>query len=93
MVTKPRRSHIEIRCFGRHWFLTPEPGIATPGHLRSCAKCSPGIDSGAGKNKGNGSSRRGERYLARVFGGPLLAPAGPTPSLAHVTGASTDAVA
>ena len=40
----------------------------TPGHLASWAKFSPGINSSAGKNKGNGSSGHGNRYLARVLG-------------------------
>ena len=40
----------------------------TPGHLCSWAKFSPGIKSSAGKNKGNGSTGHGNRYLARVLG-------------------------
>jgi transposase len=40
----------------------------TAGHLASWAKFSPGIKSSAGKNKGNGSTGHGNRYLARVLG-------------------------
>ena len=40
----------------------------TAGHLCSWAKFSPGIKSSAGKNKGNGSTGHGNRYLARVLG-------------------------
>ncbi|WP_354261149.1 IS110 family transposase [Arthrobacter sp. OAP107] len=40
----------------------------TSGHLCSWAKFSPGINSSAGKNKGNGSTGHGNPYLARVLG-------------------------
>jgi transposase len=40
----------------------------TAGHLCSWAKVSPGIRSSAGKPKGNGSTGRGNPYLARVLG-------------------------
>ena len=40
----------------------------TPAHLASWAKFAPGINSSAGKNKGNGSTGHGNRYLARVLG-------------------------
>jgi transposase len=40
----------------------------TPGHLASWAKFAPGVKSSAGKNKGNGSTGHGNRYLARVLG-------------------------
>ncbi len=40
----------------------------TAGHLCSWAKFSPGLKSSAGKNKGNGSTGHGDRYLARVLG-------------------------
>jgi transposase len=40
----------------------------TPAHLCSWAKFAPGIKSSAGKNKGNGSTGHGNRYLARVLG-------------------------
>ncbi|MFC9835521.1 IS110 family transposase [Rhodococcus sp. NPDC127530] len=40
----------------------------TPGHLCSWAKFSPGINSSAGKAKGNGSTGHGNRYLARALG-------------------------
>ena len=40
----------------------------TPGHLASWAKFAAGIKSSAGKNKGNGSTGHGNRYLARVLG-------------------------
>ena len=44
----------------------------TPGHLCSWAKFAPGIKSSAGKNKGNGSTGHGNRYLARVLGEAAL---------------------
>ena len=40
----------------------------TPAHLCSWAKFAPGIKSSAGKNKGNGTTGHGNRYLARVLG-------------------------
>ncbi|MCG2623058.1 IS110 family transposase [Arthrobacter sp. I2-34] len=40
----------------------------SPGHLCSWAKFSPGIKSSAGRNKGNGSTGHGNRYLARTLG-------------------------
>ena len=40
----------------------------TAGHLCSWAEFSPGIKSSAGKNKGNGSTGNGDRYVARVLG-------------------------
>ena len=40
----------------------------TAGHLCSWAKFSPGINSSAGKTKGNGSTGHGNRYLARILG-------------------------
>ncbi|WP_433204966.1 IS110 family transposase [Nocardia sp. CA-107356] len=40
----------------------------TAGHLCSWAKFSPGINSSAGKTKGNNSTGHGNRYLARVLG-------------------------
>ncbi len=40
----------------------------TPGHLASWAKLAPGIKSSAGKNKGNGATGHGNRYLARALG-------------------------
>jgi len=40
----------------------------TPGHLTSWAKFAPGINSSAGKTKGNGSTGHGNRYIARVLG-------------------------
>ena len=43
------------------------------GHLCSWAKFSPGIKSSAGKNKGNGSTGHGNRYLARVLGEAAVA--------------------
>jgi transposase len=45
----------------------------TPGHLCSWAKFAPGIKSSAGKNKGNGSTGHGNRYLARVLGEAAVA--------------------
>ncbi|WP_311380653.1 transposase [Arthrobacter sp. ISL-69] len=38
----------------------------TAGHLCSWAKFSPGINTSAGKTKGNGSSGHGNHYLARA---------------------------
>ncbi|MDT5359124.1 MAG: transposase [Mycobacterium sp.] len=40
----------------------------TAGHLCSWAKFSPGINSSAGKTKGNSSTGHGNRYLARILG-------------------------
>lgn len=40
----------------------------TPGHLTSWAKFAPGLKSSAGKDKGNGSTGHGNRYLARALG-------------------------
>jgi transposase len=40
----------------------------TPGHLASWAKLAPGVNSSAGKTKGNGSTGHGNPYLAAVLG-------------------------
>jgi transposase len=40
----------------------------TAAHLCSWAKFTPGVKSSAGKDKGNGSTGHGNRYLARVIG-------------------------
>ena len=40
----------------------------TAGHLCSWAKLSPGLNTSAGKTKGNGSTGHGNRYLARILG-------------------------
>jgi len=40
----------------------------TPGHLCSWAKFAAGVKTSAGKNKGNGSTGHGNRYLARILG-------------------------
>lgn len=40
----------------------------TPAHLSSWAKFAPGVNSSAGKTKGNGSTGHGDRYLASVLG-------------------------
>ncbi|HEY2793309.1 MAG TPA: IS110 family transposase [Micromonosporaceae bacterium] len=40
----------------------------TAGHLASWAKFAPGVKESAGKNKGNGSTGHGNRYLARTLG-------------------------
>lgn len=45
----------------------------TSGHLSSWAKFAPGINSSAGKTKGNGSTGHGNRYLARVLGEAAVA--------------------
>src|SRR3954462_5454430 len=45
----------------------------TAGHLCSWAKFSPGVKSSAGKNKGNGATGHGNRYLARVLGEAAVA--------------------
>ncbi len=47
----------------------------TPGHLCSWAKFSPGINSSAGKTKGNGSSGHGNKYLARTLGAAAVSAA------------------
>jgi transposase len=39
----------------------------TPAHLASWAKFAPGINTSAGKTKGNGSTGHGNRYLARIL--------------------------
>jgi len=44
----------------------------TPGHLASWAKFAPGIKTSAGKTKGNGSTGKGNRYLARALGEAAL---------------------
>ncbi|WP_406068770.1 transposase [Micromonospora sp. NBC_01638] len=40
----------------------------TAGHLASWAKFAPGVKESAGKNKGNGATGHGNRYLARTLG-------------------------
>lgn len=40
----------------------------TAAHLASWAKFAPGVKESAGKNKGNGSTGHGNRYLARALG-------------------------
>ena len=65
----------------------------TAGHLCFLGEVPPGIKSSAGKNKGNGSTGHGNRYLARVLGEAAVGPAGPTPSSANATDASPDAAA
>jgi transposase len=40
----------------------------TPAHLASWAKFAPGINSSAGKTKGNGTTGHGNAYLARALG-------------------------
>jgi transposase len=40
----------------------------TAGHLTSWAKFSPSVKESAGRNKGNGATGHGNRYLARVLG-------------------------
>ena len=40
----------------------------TPGHLTSWARFAPGVKSSAGKDKGNGSTGHGNRYLAGALG-------------------------
>ena len=40
----------------------------TAGHLASWAKFAPSVKESAGKNKGNGSTGHGNRYLARALG-------------------------
>ena len=41
----------------------PPPGTCVPGN-----KLSPGVNTSAGKTKGNGSTGHGNRYLARILG-------------------------
>ena len=62
----------------------------TAAHLCSWAKFSPGINSSAGRTKGNGSTGHGNRYLAGSWARPLWWPAVPTPSWANATGALPD---
>lgn len=45
----------------------------TPGHLASWARFAPGVKSSAGKNKGNGATGNGNRYLAAVIGDAAVA--------------------
>jgi transposase len=40
----------------------------TPAHLASWARFAPVVKEAAGRNKGNGATGRGNRYLARVLG-------------------------
>jgi transposase len=40
----------------------------TPAHLASWARFAPGVKESAGKNKGNGATGHGNRYLARALG-------------------------
>lgn len=40
----------------------------TPAHLASWARFAPGVNSSAGKTKGNGATGHGNRYLARALG-------------------------
>lgn len=40
----------------------------TPAHLASWAKFAPGVKESAGRNKGNGATGHGNRYLARTLG-------------------------
>ena len=63
--------------------------IPTPAHLASWAKFAPGINSSAGKIKGNGSTGHGNRYLARVLGEAVAERAGPTLSSGPATDASS----
>jgi transposase len=45
----------------------------TPGHLCSWARFAPGVKESAGRNKGNGATGYGNRYLARVLGEAAVA--------------------
>src|SRR3954454_9506647 len=40
----------------------------TPAHLASWARFAPGVKESAGRQKGNGATGHGNRYLARVLG-------------------------
>jgi transposase len=44
----------------------------TPAHLASWAKFAPGVKESAGRNKGNGSTGHGNRYLARTLGEAVI---------------------
>src|SRR4051794_27254743 len=66
----------------------------TPAHLTSWARFAPGVSESAGHKKGNASTGKGNRYLARVVGEAVRsAPPAPTPSSASDIGASPDAAA
>jgi transposase len=45
----------------------------TAGHLASWAKLAPGVNQSAGKSKGNSSTGKGNRYLARALGQSAVA--------------------
>ena len=60
----------------------------TAGHLCSWAKLSPGLNTSAGKTKGNGSTGHGNRYLAGILGEAAVWPAEPIPSSVPGIGAS-----
>jgi transposase len=47
--------------------------FVTAGHLTSWAKYSPGVHQSAGKQKGSGSTGKGNRYLARALGQSAVA--------------------
>lgn len=57
-----------VRNKARRWVIAAWSRFPTPGHLASWARFAPGIKPSAGKNKGNGSTGKGNRYLARVLG-------------------------
>jgi hypothetical protein len=48
----------------------------TAAYLCSWAKLSPGLNSSAGKTKGNGSTGKGNRYLAAILGEAAISAAG-----------------
>jgi transposase len=64
----------------------------TAAHLASWAYFAPGVKQSAGRNKGNGTTGHGNRYLARALGEAAVAASRRTPPWVSGTGASPNAV-